>query len=84
MKIYIYIYLFKINLQIFNICFNGLNKIGFKILSMTITHSLAQTKNILEEIDHGKLYLILNKSKFVSIHYFVLFNMEKPKQISSM
>jgi hypothetical protein len=51
---------------------------------MTITHSLAQTKNILEEIDHGKLYLILNKSKFVSIHYFVLFNMEKPKQISSM
>jgi hypothetical protein len=32
------------------------------MLSMTITHSLAQTKNILEEIDHGKLYLIKNKS----------------------
>lgn len=51
----IYIYIYIINLQIFNICFNGLNKIGYKMLSMTITHSLAQTKNILEEIDHDKL-----------------------------
>jgi hypothetical protein len=48
-------YIYIINLQIFNICFNGLNKIGYKMLSMTITHSLAQTKNILEEIDHDKL-----------------------------